>query len=216
MSKAREKARATSCTNNTKQIMLGIIQYTFEYDDNLPFTYYYLEPNVPIYYETGNSSFRGIAWPYATYPYIKDTKPYICPSNVGFHAKFSYRASFSGSGGMPYMAYNTGSSTNGPERQNMSHHRTPSQTFYFGCGDDFTRKDMPFAYPYPNSKYWIVDEATGRSITGCLTVAHGNGSIFGMLDGHAEPKKLEFYRQTTTKNSSNEISRFWAMYDPGK
>lgn len=34
--KAREKARATSCLNNTKQIGLGIMQYTQDYDETYP------------------------------------------------------------------------------------------------------------------------------------------------------------------------------------
>jgi prepilin-type N-terminal cleavage/methylation domain-containing protein/prepilin-type processing-associated H-X9-DG protein len=36
LSKAREKARAISCTNNLKQIQLGNILYTNDYDDYLP------------------------------------------------------------------------------------------------------------------------------------------------------------------------------------
>ncbi len=36
LSKAREKARAISCTNNLKQIQLGNVLYTNDYDDYLP------------------------------------------------------------------------------------------------------------------------------------------------------------------------------------
>ena len=36
LSKAREKARAISCTNNLKQLQLGNILYTNDYDDFLP------------------------------------------------------------------------------------------------------------------------------------------------------------------------------------
>ncbi len=36
LSKAREKARAISCTNNLKEIQLGNILYTNDYDDYLP------------------------------------------------------------------------------------------------------------------------------------------------------------------------------------
>ena len=36
LSKAREKARAISCTNNLKQIQLGNLLYTNDYDDFLP------------------------------------------------------------------------------------------------------------------------------------------------------------------------------------
>ena len=46
LSKAREKARAISCTNNLKQIQLGNLLYTNDYDDFLP----------PIAYRTNNSN----------------------------------------------------------------------------------------------------------------------------------------------------------------
>ena len=36
LSKAREKARAISCTNNLKQLQLGMLLYTNDYDDFLP------------------------------------------------------------------------------------------------------------------------------------------------------------------------------------
>ncbi len=36
LSKAREKARAISCTNNLKQVQLGNILYSNDYDDYLP------------------------------------------------------------------------------------------------------------------------------------------------------------------------------------
>ena len=40
LSKAREKARAISCTNNLKQVQLGNILYSNDYDDYLPPTIY--------------------------------------------------------------------------------------------------------------------------------------------------------------------------------
>ncbi len=36
LSKAREKARAVSCTNNLKNLQLGNILYSNDYDDYLP------------------------------------------------------------------------------------------------------------------------------------------------------------------------------------
>jgi prepilin-type N-terminal cleavage/methylation domain-containing protein/prepilin-type processing-associated H-X9-DG protein len=63
--KAREKARQTSCLSNMKQLGLAIIQYTQDYDENLP-----------------NSTLAGVgSWRWMIYPYVKSTGVYKCPSN---------------------------------------------------------------------------------------------------------------------------------------
>ncbi|HEY3328641.1 MAG TPA: DUF1559 domain-containing protein [Capsulimonadaceae bacterium] len=70
---AREKARATSCASNEKQIGLAIIQYTQDYDEVYPLAYAAL-----------NSSpwtiFNG--WEQDIYPYVKSMKVYQCPDDV--------------------------------------------------------------------------------------------------------------------------------------
>ena len=44
--KAREKARQSSCLSNVKQIMLGVLQYCQDYDENLPIgTSYWYAPD---------------------------------------------------------------------------------------------------------------------------------------------------------------------------
>lgn len=53
LSKAREKARAISCTNNLKQVQLGNILYGNDYDDYLP-------PNVFHTQNQGVNFFGGI------------------------------------------------------------------------------------------------------------------------------------------------------------
>ena len=45
LSKAREKARAISCTSNVKQIMLGLTLYVGDNDDYLPMMYFGTYPN---------------------------------------------------------------------------------------------------------------------------------------------------------------------------
>ena len=55
LSKAREKARAISCTNNLKQLQLGNLLYANDYDDYLPMISY--RTNEP----AGNSYIKGDA-----------------------------------------------------------------------------------------------------------------------------------------------------------
>lgn len=60
--RARENARRTSCLNNAKQMGLGLMQYTQDYDERLPF-----------------SNAEG-TWAKHIFPYTKSTQVYNCPS----------------------------------------------------------------------------------------------------------------------------------------
>ena len=65
--RARENARRSSCTSNLKQIGLGIIQYTQDYDEKYPLA------------DTGSQTF---SWRRVIYPYVKSTQIFACPSNT--------------------------------------------------------------------------------------------------------------------------------------
>ncbi len=69
---ARERARMTTCLSNTKQIGLGIMQYTQDYDDILPVV--------------GVSAQGRGSWMVQIYPYLKSTQIFNCPSfgDAGF------------------------------------------------------------------------------------------------------------------------------------
>ncbi|MDR3708204.1 MAG: DUF1559 domain-containing protein [Capsulimonadaceae bacterium] len=64
---AREKARQTSCASNLKQLGLGIIQYTQDYDECLP------------YDEEGGG--WGAGWAHQVYPYVKSKGVFTCPDD---------------------------------------------------------------------------------------------------------------------------------------
>ncbi len=63
---AREKARQTACLSNTKQIALGVIQYTGDYDELLPVI-------------GDNGQCRG-RWQWQLYPYVKNQQVFTCPN----------------------------------------------------------------------------------------------------------------------------------------
>ncbi len=68
--RARENARRTSCMSNLKQINLGMIQYTQDYDEHYPV---YIPSN-------GVSGARPYGWADALDPYLKSTQIFQCPS----------------------------------------------------------------------------------------------------------------------------------------
>ncbi len=67
--RARENARRSSCQSNLKQIGLGMMQYTQDYDERFPFAREF----------DGGPSFN---WGQAIHPYIKSTQVFACPSNT--------------------------------------------------------------------------------------------------------------------------------------
>ncbi|HEX8237502.1 MAG TPA: DUF1559 domain-containing protein [Abditibacteriaceae bacterium] len=69
--RARENARRTSCLSNLKQIGLGLMQYTQDYDESM----------VPAYLINGCGANCHIHWRTLIYPYVKSTQLFACPSN---------------------------------------------------------------------------------------------------------------------------------------
>lgn len=71
--RARENARRASCLSNMKQMGLGIMQYTQDYDETYPQAYWY--PN-------DSSSAGGYAhWSGTIQPYVKSNQLFVCPSD---------------------------------------------------------------------------------------------------------------------------------------
>ena len=72
--RAREKARQSSCLSNLKQLGLGLLMYSQDYDERLPASYQWVtEPNQwPLF-----------SWRHAMLPYIKNSQIHVCPSDGG-------------------------------------------------------------------------------------------------------------------------------------
>ena len=64
--RARENARRSSCQSNLKQIGLGILQYSQDYDEMMPAV----------------SLAGNIRWEDMVQPYIKSRQLFVCPSNT--------------------------------------------------------------------------------------------------------------------------------------
>ena len=64
-SRARENARRASCTSNLRQIGMGMIQYTADYDGYQPAT-----------------QVNGVGWAVLIIPYTKSGQIFVCPSTT--------------------------------------------------------------------------------------------------------------------------------------
>lgn len=72
--RARENARRASCQSNMKQLGLGTLQYTQDYDEKMPS--YNLGP--------------GLKWMDQIYPYVKSNQLFRCPSDSGNGIDYAY------------------------------------------------------------------------------------------------------------------------------
>jgi len=111
--KARENARRTSCLSNLKQIGLGLIQYTQDYDERYPL------PTHPGKEQTDTSmpgsqleishsastpqtcsSGYCVSWMDIIYPYVKSVQLFRCPSakDAARYPSYGYTTGLSGWG----------------------------------------------------------------------------------------------------------------------
>src|SRR5690349_6395815 len=86
--RARENARRASCQSNLKQIGLGIMQYTQDYDEKMVHMFQY---------ENGGSS-PLYWWEDRLQPYVKSYQPFECPSHTitATNGSYSYNRALSG------------------------------------------------------------------------------------------------------------------------
>lgn len=111
--RARENARRSSCMSNMKQIGLGIMQYTQDYDERLPFygstsggdpsptTSNYVTTTIP-------------NWHAQVYPYVKSWDLFKCPSAPESTGSYPPRASGDSSYGANGVVVRWSGSATGP------------------------------------------------------------------------------------------------------
>ena len=75
--RARENARRASCSSNMKQIGLGILQYTQDYDEKYPYQYH----NAAGSYA---STVAETNWGQSIQPYVKSYQLFVCPSSTPY------------------------------------------------------------------------------------------------------------------------------------
>lgn len=82
--RARENARRSSCSSNLKQVGLGIMQYTQDYDEKFP-----------LYYRGD-----GVGWGDSVQAYLKSNQLFKCPSSSDANAESDYAYNL----GLGYLA----------------------------------------------------------------------------------------------------------------
>ena len=209
LSKAREKAESISCTNNLKQMGVGLNLYLSENKQWLIFASYGLDKDHLFNMRSNDDSrFRNSMWYSYMYPHVGDGKVFQCPVTDAVNTTIGYGFSYSGSAyGMPYVSYN-----DSRLRGKISAHKTPSKTFYATCSNT-SYPNRGYAYsPQHNTTYW---PGAGNTFQGLIGDHHSGGSIAFYLDGHCEQHSITYYANPN-KTANSEPVRFWAYYAAGK
>ena len=123
--RARENARRSSCQSNLKQIALGMMQYTQDYD----------ERSVPV--RAGGSGSAYFVWNDIVQPYLKSTQIFVCPSDSSSSHKLSYTYSLGmgAGGGQPLASLNTPTQTVMLVDANGTSNAATGLTFYVNSND---------------------------------------------------------------------------------
>jgi prepilin-type N-terminal cleavage/methylation domain-containing protein/prepilin-type processing-associated H-X9-DG protein len=117
--RARENARRASCQSNLKQIGLGLMQYSQDYDEKLP-----LNPEVGgVTYV--NAQGVGMSWDMAVQPYLKSHQIMIRPSDSE-----SVRFTVPGVGSNHTRSYSAVQALNDVQGLALSRINTPALTVY--------------------------------------------------------------------------------------
>ena len=186
--RAREKARQTSCLSNLKQIGLGCMMYTQDYDETYP-------PGLvgspgagqgPVTqspYFTDNKTTADI-----TYPYVKNVQIYRCPSspstsgysgNYGFNRRICpdtrsetvRKMAEVHSPAEKIMCLDAG-----PYMGAEYYLTSPTGSFWYYPGTAMGR-DPASLSPYPLTDFGASDFVNGR---------HNGGLNIAFADGHAK------------------------------
>lgn len=175
--RARENARRASCMSNLKQLGLGIMQYTQDYDEKLPGV---RKANAPTAY-----------WGMLIQPYVKSTQVFICPNGAPHSSTTGEYSSY----GYNYIL--------GIDATTVSLAAVANSAETVMIGDSWAHLPAPndqlgYAILYsPNSSnlssypsWWKKVQGSGPGWIGTLTQQHFNGANVVYVDGHVKWSQL--------------------------
>jgi prepilin-type N-terminal cleavage/methylation domain-containing protein/prepilin-type processing-associated H-X9-DG protein len=169
LSKAREKARQISCTANLKQLGLGMLMYSNDFQGyifatsvgNVTYTTY-------TKVQWGEDQYRALSF---YYPYINDKKVYICPSQSETQVCYGQLAGNTTIGSMR--------DTSAKKIDDIAN-KSPK-----GISGTIVIADAA------NVQLWDWANTSGNDATGVgslwgrIRTVHGEGPNLAYLDGHA-------------------------------
>jgi len=229
--RARENARRASCMSNLKQIGIGIMMYTQDYDDTYPmimdpsrsYTQNTASPSVPAEKYTVASpteSYVGnyFTWMDSVFPYTKSIQVLDCPSRpmpwkrpsdgaLRYWPHYAYNGWLAGGwntvgGGTGYKGVKMASVEGSSQKIFLAHNRIAA---YLGLtpGDYLTWSNYE-TNSTPGSQTYIRQQAVW---------VHLDGQVFLFCDGHAKYATRAATPHWTCQDSSDPNQRNLNDYD---
>ena len=206
--RARENARRSSCQSNLKQIGLGLLQYTQDYD----------EKTVKEDYNNNYS------WRDAIYPYVKSEQIYMCPSDPG-NNMYRYKApgsaggiSNNGSYALNHLYYD--SSIPGypfsPPNLNLAAFEAPATTAWVvdgtnGYNDYFCQNVAQ--NPVLNTSRNPRILSNGGDPNSGIVERHLETAVILYCDGHVKSQRLDKLTRLSTTGTTNGMLATFTVQD---
>ncbi len=206
--RARENARRSSCQSNLKQIGLGALQYTQDYDETLFRSFYGSA--------TADSNATGnYKWMDAIFPYVKSEQVFVCPSDPTMSYKFRGGRNY-GSYGLN-GAYGKGPDTTTPPRSSASYLVTLSQLQTPATTVWMTDNNNTDANPNTGGSqgfFWATTPPpigigpTGLRQLQNIVERHLDTTNVLFCDGHVKAMKLDALVKTKNVNGADVMTLF--------
>ena len=193
-SRARENARRSSCQSNLKQIGLGLLQYSGDYDDKL----------VRAWYGSGHGKFGAgsdatdrYKWMDAAFPYIKSEQVFDCPtqSRSIWANPYKYRD------GLKFGSYFINSSYYGDTDAEQSPAGEANTSLaaigdaagcvWVGDGQSEGYSDFEFGWEDKNDQPVIDVNSANFRVLETLVERHLNTTVVLFCDGHVKSMRLD-------------------------
>lgn len=207
--RARENARRSNCLSNLKQLGLGYVQYTQDYDERLPSTATYLNQN-PSWFDN-------------LQPYVRNTQVGQCPSDTRKRA-IDYTV---GSSNTSYAPNSNLFPSNNGVREGVLTSRISSSAQLIILGEAPARDGSSQMPRYLSGYDWWYAQSQGVSGAfnpqgggyGDAVTRHLNGSNWLFVDGHAKwaicyPSLLALGGNADTDTPSNKPGKqgYFALF----
>ena len=211
--RARENARRASCQSNLKQIGLGLLQYTQDYDERTPRAYY------PGNDSEGSNTTTRWKWMDAIYPYVKSEQLFVCPSQTlattgATTRAYSYRNGYNyGTYGYNEAYWDGTDNVNNPTNVSLAQIVVPATTVWVADTDaNNLYHTYRFSWPNKAANPTIAAGSPPRFPTNLAAISARHLDTTNVLycDGHVKSLRLDALAKT---NSNGVMPAFTTQDD---